>query len=138
VLNDLRRRAIEQLAALREDPGRRQTIDPEALDHLRAEIPSAPCEPISPRLHVLARTMEQLRAVLETRVRSVYCEFEDIRQYKQAVSLARGAGVAVGLATVRGVKPGEEGLLRQVAAREPERVRVRNTAGPHYARPHAP
>jgi putative protease len=97
------------------------------------------------RLNVLARTLEQLRAVLDWRkttlgasLATTYCEFEDIRQYKEAVALARGAGVPVGLATVRVIKPGEEGLLRQVAACEPDCVLVRNLAGLSFFSAEAP
>ena len=71
-------------------------------------------------------------------VASVYCEFEDIRQYKDAVALARAAGVPIGLATVRVIKPGEEGLLRQVASCEPDCVLVRNLAGLSFFARHAP
>ena len=35
------------------------------------------------------------------RASSVYCDFEDVRKYKEAVPLARAAGVPVGLATVQ-------------------------------------
>jgi putative protease len=94
---------------------------------------------------VLARTLEQLRAVLGwgktalgAALATAYCEFEDIRQYKEAVALSRAAGVPVGLATVRVIKPGEEGLLRQVAACEPDCVLVRNLAGLSFFSAHAP
>jgi putative protease len=149
VLNDLRRQAVDQLVAQREDPARRTVADPHALEHARAEIAQrftltpteagVPEDGVgAPRLHVLVRTMDQLRSVLSTRVSSVYCEFEDIRQYRDAVALARGAGVPVGLATVRVIKPGEEGLLRQLAACEPNCVLVRNLAGLSFFRQHAP
>ena len=142
VLNDLRRRAVDQLISLRDDPARRAVAEPEALERARAEIVArfedvAP-QSVGPRLHVLVRTMEQLRAALGAPVRSVYCEFEDIRQYSDAVALARGAGVPVGLATVRVIKPGEEGLPRQVAACEPDCVLVRNLAGLSFFSTHAP
>jgi putative protease len=93
--------------------------------------------------------MDQLRAVLDGAARrhanasalpvsSVYCEFEDIRQYKDAVALARRVNVPIGLATVRVIKPGEEGLLRQLAACEPDCVLVRNLAGLSFYATHAP
>ena len=141
VLNDLRRRAVEQLAALRDDPMRRVVIEPEALERTRGEIATrfgTPDSAVVPRLHVLVRTLEQLHAALGTKVQSVYCEFEDIRKYNEAVALARAAGVPVGLATVRVIKPGEEGLLRQVAACEPDCVLVRNLAGLSFFSTQAP
>jgi U32 family peptidase len=141
VLNDLRRQAVEQLSALRDDPSRRVVTEPDALGHARDEISArlgVPASAGTARLHVLVRTMDQLRAALGAPVQSVYCEFEDIRQYGEAVALARGAGVPVGLATVRVIKPGEEGLLRQVAACEPDCVLVRNLAGLGFFSAHAP
>jgi putative protease len=153
VLNDLRRVAVRQLLGLREDPSRRRVADPDALGHARSEIStrfgaatSVAGAPIpGARLHVLARTMDQLRAILDghtahgvAHVNSVYCEFEDIRQYKGAVALARGASVPIGLATVRVIKPGEEGLLRQLASCEPDLVLVRNLAGLSFFPLHAP
>lgn len=140
VLNDLRRQAVEQLTSLREDGSCRVVAEPNALNHTRDEITArfpGSGESIAPRLHVLARTMDQLRAALDAPVQSVYCEFEDIRQYKEAVSLARAASVPIGLATVRIIKPGEEGLLRQVAACEPDCVLVRNLAGLSFFSTHA-
>ncbi|MCY2953069.1 MAG: U32 family peptidase, partial [Planctomycetota bacterium] len=76
------------------------------------------------------RTMEQLRGVLEWPggVGMVYCDFEDVRRYREAVEMARGAGLAVGLATLRVVKPAEEGLLKQIADCGADAVLVRNLA----------
>jgi len=85
---------------------------------------------------VLVRSLEQLEAVLgwksdeaNLRPATVYCDFEDIRKYKPAVSLANAAGVPIGLATIRVVKPNEQGLLQQVADCRPDVVLVRNLAG---------
>jgi putative protease len=159
VLNDLRRRAVEQLLKARDDPERFEIADPDALAHARAEITARFAEPGAStgahvpvpvqsgaaRLHVLTRTLDQLRAVLEwkseeanLRPSTVYCDFEDVRKYKDAVALARAANVPVGLATIRVVKPGEEGLLRQVADCEPDLVLVRNLAGLSFFPRHAP
>jgi putative protease len=59
----------------------------------------------------------------------VYCEFEDIRKYPEAVKLAHQSGCSIGLATVRIVKPHEHGLLRMVANAGPDAILVRNLAG---------
>src|SRR6185312_12678569 len=117
VLNDLRRQAVQQLIALRDNPTSRTVADRDALDHLRSVITarfSGASTPIilsdsegpaaqkclattDPSLHVLVRSLDQLRAVIEWQPAdgvsksTVYCEFEDIRQYKQAVSEARAA-----------------------------------------------
>jgi putative protease len=170
VLNELRRDAVAQLIALRDDTERRRIAEPDALDNLRAEVAEQakawslqrPCPPTTEttttvpttiqsdanaqaNLHVLVRTLDQLRATLAwahpatgLKPATVYCDFEDIRKYKEAVAIAREAGVPIGLATVRIIKPGEEGLLRQVGGCEPDLVLVRNLAGLSFYAKHFP
>jgi putative protease len=161
VLNDLRRRAVERLIELRRAAATHTIADPAALENLRAEI-AARCgspSPLegegrgegearavqSPRMYVLARTPEQLQAVLDwvppaglPRPTMVYCDFEDVRRYKEGVAAARAAGMPVGLGTLRIVKPGEDGLLRQILACGPDAVLIRNLAGLTFFRRHAP
>ncbi len=80
--------------------------------------------------------MEQLLAVIQWQPESpharpamVYCDFEDVRRYGDAVAAARKAGMPIGLATLRITKPAEEGLLRVIAKATPDAVLVRNLAG---------
>jgi putative protease len=68
----------------------------------------------------------------------VYCDFEDVRRYKDAVPKARTAGVPIGLATLRILKPGEEGFLKPLLQADPDAVLVRNLASMLYFREHAP
>ena len=149
ILNDLRRQAVQRLLELREDRSRRAIAEPNVLDRVRSEIVErfaggADVER-RPRLHILARTLDQLRGALGWKPQvtglapgTAYCEFEDIRQYPEAVAVARDAGVSIGLATVRVIKPGEEGLLRQVGAAGPDCVLVRNLAGLGFFAAHFP
>src|SRR5262249_15962375 len=88
--------------------------------------------------YVLVRTLEQLNAALPRRPELVWCDFEDVRRYRTAVALGRAAGVPVGVATLRVVKPGEEGFLRTIAAAEPDAVLVRNLGALSFYREHAP
>ncbi len=82
---------------------------------------------------VLVRSIEQLSALIAWNrtlpIPTVYCDFEDVRKYKDALSIARPAGLTVALATTRIIKPAEEGLLRQIAAHEPDAILIRNLAG---------
>ena len=87
---------------------------------------------------MLVRSLGQLDAVLPTRPAVVYCDFEDVRKYRDAVTRCRAAGVPVGLATIRIVKPGEEGFLRQVAECEPDLILVRNLAAIGFYRDEFP
>jgi putative protease len=149
ILNDLRRQAIQQFIELREQRDHRIVSRPETLEEVRSEIASRFPSGALPadqtcRLHVLVRTLEQLQGVLQWRsaqggnLASVYCDFEDIRKYKGAVASARAAGVPIGLATIRIIKPGEEGLLQQIADCASDFVLVRNLAGLSWFSMNAP
>ncbi len=148
VLNDLRRKLSDELLRRRE---REMAIaEPQALELLRAEIRTAqPIENQKPgtaaaieNLMVLARTMEQLDAVLACdaalRPAMVYVEFEDVRRYTEAVAKCRAAKMPVGLATIRIVKPGEQGFLKQVSDCAPDALLVRSLAAVGYYRQNAP
>jgi putative protease len=98
-----------------------------------------------PRLTVLVRSLDQLDAVLAwtppdglPRPLAVFCDFEDLRRYKDAVEKARTVGMPVGLAPLRVWKPGEDGLQALVARAEPDLVLVRNLASIGYFREHLP
>jgi putative protease len=68
----------------------------------------------------------------------VYCDFEDVRRYKEAVPKARSARVLLGLATLRILRPGEEGLLKPLLQVGPDAILVRNLASMLYFREQAP
>ena len=93
-------------------------------------------------MFVLVRTMEQLEAVLgvggELRAGDGLCDFEDVRRYAEAVAVCRGAGMPVGLATIRIVKPGEQGFLKQVSDCNPDALLVRSLGAIGYYREKAP
>jgi len=144
VLNDLRRQAVDAMMNHRAAAEVHPIADPDALQLLRNQIEMRQPEMGSPRLTVLVRALDQLRAILDwqspdgLRPAMVYCDFEDIRRYKDAVSLARSASIPIALATLRIVKPTEEGLLRQIADCQPDAVLVRNLAAVSYYPQHAP
>jgi len=149
VLNDLRRRAAADLAERRLTRRCHPVAEPDALDRLRGELAgigrSGPPEDGTARLTVLVRSLEQLEAVLAweppaglPRPAAVYCDFEDLRRYPDAVPRARAAGLPVGLAPPRILKPGEDGFLALVARAEPDLVLVRNLASIPFFREHLP
>lgn len=82
----------------------------------------------TPQLRVLCRTPEQLSAAIDCGVRNVYVEYNDIRQYSEAIKTARGAGIQIYLATLRIQKPGELGLTKKLLRHEPDGLLVRNLA----------
>jgi U32 family peptidase len=152
VLNQLRREAVEQLISerlmIRRAPIRPQDI-PAILEELRGATSALPWRDDialdSPRLYVLVRTQEQLEAIANWRPAAplarpalVYCDFEDVRRYAQAVALAHAAEQPIGLATLRILKPGEEGLLARVAQAGADAVLVRNLGALAYFQDRAP
>jgi putative protease len=140
VLNDLRRQAAAELAGKRvvthaiHSPGA-------LLEHRSPLTPNpSPTRGEGNHLTVLVRNLAQLDAVLPLKPAVVYCDFEDLRRYKDAVPKAGAAGVPVGLATNRVWKPGEDGFQSLVVRAEPDIVLVRNLAGLEYFKaelPHA-
>src|SRR5262249_3247674 len=46
-----------------------------------------------PRLIVLVRNLAQLEAVIQSGIETVYCEFEDPKKYRDAVSLFRNSAL---------------------------------------------
>jgi putative protease len=150
VLNDLRRQAVARLLECRAEAARRPVAEPDALDCLRREIAAQhPVGRERPQteaaLYVLVRTADQLEAVLAwsppaplARPALVWCDFEDVRRYRDAVAWCRAAGMPVGLAPLRVVKPHEEGFLRQIAGFGADQLLVRNLASLALFRRHAP
>ncbi|HVS70189.1 MAG TPA: DUF3656 domain-containing protein [Phycisphaerae bacterium] len=141
VLNELRRQVVEKLLEQRRRVHAIGNV--RALEELRAEasaIENGKLK-IENQLHVLVRTMEQVEAVIgvrgDVRPATVYADFEDVRRYPEAIRKCRAAGIAVGLATLRIVKPGEEGFLKQVSDCEPDLLLVRHLGAIHYYRERA-
>ncbi|GIX50049.1 MAG: peptidase U32 [Limisphaera sp.] len=134
-LNRMRRVAVDQLAELRRRPPR-WTVRPEPVIQPGAGMrvglnEPGPAEP-GPTLIVLVRSMEQLEAALEWGAPTVYCDFENPKQYVAAVERVRchNAGRAVRttvwVAGPRICKPGEDWILRQLSACGADGFLVRN------------
>lgn len=146
VLNELRRRAIRLLLETQRETDNRTLDEPDVLERARNEIlrEVRPDGVALAQLLVLVRSQEQLEAMTRwtaiegVKLAGVYCDFEDIRRYREAVALARSVHLPVGLATVRIIKPGEEGLLKQIADCAPDVVLIRNLAGLGWFSTHAP
>jgi U32 family peptidase len=139
ILAELRRSAVDQLVELRHQATVSETTEWHRLSaHASRTLAGSPCH----ELHVLARTLEQVDALLalpdDVRPQTVYCDFEDVRRNKPAVDQCRAAGVPIALATIRIIKPGEEGWLNQVLICEPDAVIVRNLAGIGFFKEKAP
>lgn len=134
VLNRLRRELVDKLLERLESarPRSVQTASARKLiDHHEVTV-----DPIKPQLTVLCRNLEQVEALCESSeaIDVLYADFHDVRQYRDAVRIAREAGQTIGLATVRMQKPGEMGLLRAIRKHAPDLVLARNLAAIEFFR----
>jgi putative protease len=141
-LNRLRREIAGELERQRTQP-KRWTLNPASEPGRGQPVPamSVPAETVwtsrpHPDLIVLVRTLPQLEATLKCGVTTVYCEFEDPKKYREAVTIfhtARGCESAIGnrqsaifVAPPRIFKPGEDWTLEQVRSCNADGYLVRN------------
>ena len=154
-LNRLRREAVAQLDGLRTQPKRWTFCEdmvrdggggdsglteilqpplgfPNSTEIQRSETPS------ELELIVLVRTLGQLEAALRENAQTLYCDFADPKQYREAVRMARDAFGSnasmqtIWLAPPRIFKPGEEWILQQVRSANADGYLVRNAEHLRY------
>lgn len=89
--------------------------------------------PLNPELIVLVRSLNQLEQVLQQGQKTVYVDFHDIREYRQAVQMSHAVGAVVFIATLRIQKPGELGLFKALGKHGADGWLVRNLAALEYA-----
>jgi putative protease len=128
-LNRLRREAVRALERLRAQPKRwrlepARTVETPALSVSNLGTGKA-------ELIVLVRTLAQLDAALDARVRTIYCDFEDPKKYRDAVqtfrnSSTRKANAEIFVTPPRIFKMGEEWTLKLVRSSEADGYLVRN------------
>ncbi|HXA45464.1 MAG TPA: DUF3656 domain-containing protein, partial [Candidatus Angelobacter sp.] len=138
-LNRLRREAVTGLETLRAQPRRWQLSDVrrQAINVNAAASPRGAAT--EAELVVLVRSLVQLEAALKCGVEKVYCEFEDPKKYREAVTMyatARGcstdpSGKSAGTAGIfvappRIFKMGEEWILNLVRSANADGYLVRN------------
>ena len=130
-LNRLRREVVAEIEAQRAAPKRWTTNEPTGHEiHVERAAPAASTD--SPELIVLVRNMAQLDAVLQTNPRTVYCEFEDPKRYREAVAHFRewqksaSHPAAIFVAPPRIFKMGEEWILKQVRSCDADGYLIRN------------
>jgi putative protease len=140
-LNRLRREAVAELETLRAQPRRWTLAAANPTMQLGEEVGdsdgSRPVKTAAPsELIVLVRNLEQLEAALQCGVTTLYCEFEDPKKYREAVTrfhTARGCAVpaaggapAIFVAPPRIFKPGDDWILKQVRSSNADGYLVRN------------
>jgi putative protease len=73
--------------------------------------------------------LPQLKEVLDLGIRSLYADFQDIREYSPATAAAKERGATIFLATPRIQKPDEVGIFLALLKHNASGILVRNLAG---------
>lgn len=112
LLNDLRRQAVEPLAARQAAPRAAAVTDPAAvLERARAQVTPAAASGLAPQLHLLVRTPEQLDAALDVRPASITLDYLNLYGLRPAIEQIRARGLVARVAAPRVLKPGEAGIV---------------------------
>ncbi|MES2697216.1 MAG: U32 family peptidase, partial [Verrucomicrobiota bacterium] len=159
-LNRLRRDVVTALDQLRAAPKRWTIVEkPQRSDSSVSVLPSASAAHVSsaaapthtPELIAVIRLLEQLEPAWSSGARTIYCEFENPKHYRDAVTrfreLQRSVGptsvsapdprpetpspieaqsASIWVAAPRIFKPGEEWILKQVRSCEADGYLIRN------------
>jgi putative protease len=137
VLGQLRHELVERLEVARMPP-RFTCAEAPLVPRMLASVNENAVKPdavaSAPDLHVLCRSLQQLAQVIATGTKHLIADFHDLREYHQAVALARAAGCTIHLATLRIHKPGEDGLFKAIEKRGADGWLVRNLAALAYCR----
>ncbi len=134
-LNRLRRESAAALEQLRATPQRWNS-----LEYQREKFATQPKEDRAPELIAVIRLPEQLDAAWSAGARTLYCEFENPKFYRDAVARFRALQSSeiqnqeskienpgsIWVAPPRIFKPGEEWILKQVRSCEADGYLVRN------------
>jgi putative protease len=140
-LNRLRREIVVELEKFRAQPRRWQLSGPASGVSVlgncaRTTTQDARPQTPDPALIVLVRNLPQLEAALKCGMSTIYCEFEDPKKYREAVTIfhtAHGCKSGIGnresgifVAPPRIFKMGEEWTLEQVRSCNADGYLVRN------------
>ena len=128
VLGKLRKQMIEQLDRSLPMPDILLSRE-NALERLRRDLPGRESQTVAPLLTVLCRTLDQVRACVDLKVDRLIADFQDIREYREAIQIARSSENTLLIATPRIQKPDEMGLFRAMLKHQPDGVLVRNLSG---------
>jgi putative protease len=147
-LNRLRREIVAALEKLRAAP-KRWTLNASSATAAttvdRTLAPATPPAAAAPELIAVIRLLEQLEPAWQAGVRTLYCEFENPKHYRDAVTRFHALQAAapaspqsaipnpqssgpasIWVAPPRIFKPGEEWILKQVRSSEADGYLVRN------------
>jgi U32 family peptidase len=129
-LNHLRRELVTKLTELRGQPKPWKISPTNKLTDILPVIEPAYLQP--PQLNVLIRKLNQIPAVIESGITTIYCELEDPRKYREAVQLVRAARTTktnppqIFVAPPRITKSGENWILEQVRSSDADGYLIKN------------
>lgn len=137
LLNQMRRELVEKLNGQASNLGLARTTSgkPLAALNLRMDQARRDSQPQSARLTALVRGLQQLVVMPSLGVETVYADFQDIAEYREASEFARTEGIELWLATPRIEKPGEANLFKFLEKCRPTGgVLARNAGGIEFCR----
>ena len=142
VLSKLRQELVARLDQAAKQSVPRRLHSGSALQELKGKITSQAVSEKErtgqPRLHLLCRTLSQVRAVTNDELsgtndgRLIYADFQDLRDYREAVAIAHAANLPIYLAPPRIQKPDEAGLFLSLLKYGADGLLVRNLAGMRF------
>ena len=137
VLGELRKNMVAELDAQRVQLPERTILDRGVSKRMLANVEQVSVDSnAATELQVLVRSMQQLHQVLAHGQKNIYVDFQDIREYREAVTAAHESGASIYIATLRIQKPGEMGLFKAIAKHPADGWLVRNLAALDFAREH--
>lgn len=137
VLGQMRRQMIERLDAARSEVRpvkcRPEPLAAEMLDHVMEQESDDDAVP-EPKLILLCRSLTQIEHALSCGIEELIADFQDLREYSQAVAMAHSAGARLLVSTLRIHKPGEDGLFRMLTKSGADGWLARSLAAIDFAR----
>ena len=142
VLSKLRQELVTKLDQLAIQNRQRPLHLGSALDELKQAVSNRefhqPQQDNRPRLHILCRTLKQVesasincrQSLSESSI--IYADFQDLREYRNAVEIAHAANLSIYLAPPRIQKPDEAGLFQSLVKHGADGILVRNLAGMRF------
>ncbi len=125
-LKEIRRLLVRELETILDDV-ERDVPAGSVIETVRASVTNTePITGVPPTVVPLCRNDEQLDAVLDAGAREVELDWMELVGLARAVERARMRGAAVGVATVRVQKPGEDKIDAHLARLAPDSVLVRS------------
>ncbi len=84
------------------------------------------------KLNVLIRNIDQLDAITDLEIGTIYLDFREKKHYKEASKTIKNSNFKLGIATPRVLKPKENKILEDILKLNPDIVLIRNLGAIQY------